>query len=230
MLPKTVLSKLKQTTYLKEKLEDIVIEKPAPRPLFLNISRLVIRCSWISWWVQIILSVISAVILTFANTVRSTSANQSIWVSGFSFTGIGIVISFLNTFWTWNITKLCRRVVANKIDDSSVISTFQKYFSIAIGLSLLGSFITLIGAEQIVGTLASKALSMQGFQPYSLGSSVPNTLQALDIFLVQANTNALVAHFAPTLCYSLLQTQLTSKNVSQTNSEILSQKSTSDEL
>jgi hypothetical protein len=35
-----------------------------------NINKLFVRCSWISWWFQIILSVVSAVILTFANSVR----------------------------------------------------------------------------------------------------------------------------------------------------------------
>lgn len=47
------------------------------------------------------------------------------------------------------------------------------------------------------------------FIPVISSNGIPsNTLQALDIFLVQANTNVLVAHFAPLVCYLFLQTQL----------------------
>ena len=42
------------------------------------------------------------------------------------------------------------------------------------------------------------------------GSSSQNALQALDIFLVQANTNVLVAQFVPLVCNLFLQTQIPS--------------------
>lgn len=65
------------------------------------------------------------------------------------------------------------------------------------------------GAEQIVGNLASKVLTSQGtFIPViSTGGSM-NALQALDIFLVQANTNVLVAQFVPLVANLFLQTQI----------------------
>jgi len=186
-----------------------LFEQSTSKRPYVSFSRLTIRCSWITWWIQIILSVISGVILTFANTVRTTGNPPSIWFSGFAFTGIGIILSFFNTFWTWNIQKLCRRVVSDKLQSSTIPATFHRYFSIAIGVSLLATAITLVGAEQIVGTLAAKALSLQGFQPFTPSpAATSNALQALDIFLVQANTNALVAQFAPTVCYSFLQSRM----------------------
>ena len=42
------------------------------------------------------------------------------------------------------------------------------------------------------------------------GSSSQNALQALDIFLVQANTNVLVAQCVPLVCNLFLQTQIPS--------------------
>ena len=64
-------------------------------------------------------------------------------------------------------------------------------------------FMSLLGAEQIVGTLASKVLSSQGFVPVVAAgvSAGMSQVQALDIFLVQANTNALVAHFVPLVTF-----------------------------
>mmetsp|Transcript_14108 Transcript_14108/g.42207 ORF Transcript_14108/g.42207 Transcript_14108/m.42207 type:complete len:97 (+) Transcript_14108:390-680(+) len=57
-------------------------------------------------------------------------------------------------------------------------------------------FATLFGAEQIVGTLVAKVLSFQGVTGPAAGAYVAPTatLQALDIFIVQANTNTLLSH------------------------------------
>ena len=65
------------------------------------------------------------------------------------------------------------------------------------------------GAEQIVGNLASKVLTSQGsFIPVVTAGAAMNSLQALDIFLVQANTNVLVAQFVPLVFSLFLQTQI----------------------
>lgn len=184
-----------------------------------NVNKLVIRSSWLSWWFQIVLSVISGVILTFANTVRKGGNAQSLWSSGFAFSTIGVVIAFLNAGWTWSITRLSRRITANKIQPVKVFPTILHYCRISVILSLVGMFVTLLGAEQIVGTLASKVLGQgSGFYPIispgSIGTST-SALQALDIFLVQANTNVMVAHFAPLTCYLWLQTQIPRSNIQE---------------
>jgi hypothetical protein len=174
-----------------------------------NLNKLIGRCSWISWWIQITLSVISGVILTFANTVRRSGTAFSFWSSGFALSAIGVGISFINCLWTWNITRLTRRVAFNTIDKQKIIPTFRRYFRIAIIISLLGMLTSLLGAEQIVGVLASKVLNSQGFGSALIANiDSQNSLQALDIFLVQANTNVLVAHFAPLILFLFTQTQL----------------------
>ena len=174
-----------------------------------NLNRLIGRCSWISWWIQITLSVISGVILTFANTVRRNGSSFSYWSSGFALSAIGVLISFFNCFWTWNITRLTRRVAFQNIDRIKIVPTFRKYFRFAIIISLCGMLISLLGAEQIVGVLASKVLSSQGFGATLISNiDKANSLQALDIFLVQANTNIIVAHFAPLLLFLFAQTQV----------------------
>lgn len=182
-----------------------------------NLNILFMRCSWISWWIQVILSVISGVILTFANTVRISGTSKSLWGSGFAFSTLGIGLSFFSTFWTWNITRLNRRIQQGKIEKVKVFPTLRRYSRLAIALSLCGMFITLLGAEQIVGTLASKVLMTQSFSVGVALSQTQNSLQALDIFLVQANTNVLLALFAPILCYSSLLTQVPISNSTTLN-------------
>jgi hypothetical protein len=54
----------------------------------------------------------------------------------------------------------------------------------------------------------------------------------LDIFLVQANTNTCVAHFAPLVCYLGLQTQLPiqTKNVKIPDNTEISEKTSNEEI
>ena len=104
-----------------------------------------------SWWCQIILSVIAGVILTFANTVRGEGSVISLWTSGFSFSCLGVITSFINCLWTWNTTRLYRRYAAKKIKVENMLPTVRKYSRISITISVIGMFFTLLGAEQIVG-------------------------------------------------------------------------------
>jgi hypothetical protein len=183
----------------------------APDSVF-DLVKLYFRMSWLSWWAQIVLSVISGVILTFANTVRTGSVTSTyIWTSGFAFSSVGVLLAFVNSFWTWNVTRLCRRIDLGKVDVRNIIPSLRKYSHYSVAFSFMGMLFSLLGAEQIVGTLAAKLLSANGYSPLlavgAVGQSVA-PFQAVDIFLVQANTNALFSHFASLLCYILLQTQL----------------------
>ncbi len=76
---------------------------------------------------------------------------------------------------------------------------------IGVTLNLLGMLVTLIGAEQIVGLLAAKVLTMQGITPFQAsfglglgggsGGLGAQSVQPLDVLIVQANTNTLLSHF-----------------------------------
>lgn len=144
IVQKSLLSKFKTfNLYSNENSEVIVIKNDSSVLTFSsnleNLNKLYMRCSWISWWVQIILSVISGVILTFANTVRQGSLNSySFWTSGFAFSSIGVFVSLINAIWTWNVTRLCRRINSNAIKAKSIIPTLKRYSSISVVLSLIG--------------------------------------------------------------------------------------------
>ena len=117
-------------------------------------------------------------------------------------------MAFINALSTWNITRVCRRIKLGKIQGDNVVKAFRKYFRMGVILSFMGLLVTLLGAEQIVGSLASRVLSTQGLQAVLGGMNPQNMLQAVDIFLVQANTNTILAHFAPLLSYVWLGDQL----------------------
>lgn len=183
------------------------VEKCIEANRSLGLVRLYYRSSWISWWVQVVLTVIASVFLTFANTVRQVSSKDGfIWMNGFAFSVLSAIFSGVSVFWTWNTARSCQRL--SRVDSRRAASTLRKYCQTAVGLSLVGIFANIIGAEQIAGTLASKVLSSQTLRELLATNQLANSFQSLDIFLVQANTNVLVSHFASLLCYILLQTQL----------------------
>lgn len=188
-----------------------------PKPLITArnvnvVNRAFNRASWIAWWAQIILTVISGVILTFANAVRPVGTKSGdLWMSGFVFSTMGVATALVNMFWTWNITRLCRRITRQKMEEARSIVLLRRYAQISVFISLVGTFFALLGAEQIVGTLVSKILTASSYgQPFSAAMVVSTTpIHAVDIFLVQANTNSLLSHFVGLVCYLwLLQTRL----------------------
>ena len=122
------------------------------------LSRSYARLSIFSWWCQVILSVVSGVILTFAQSVRKSTPGTpvSLLSSGFALSSAGVGIAFINALWTWTITRAARRAFMGKMDSAKIVPTLRRYSRISINISLLGMFASLLGAEQIVGTLASK--------------------------------------------------------------------------
>ena len=66
-------------------------------------------------------------------------------------------------------------------------------------LNLIGLGVSLIGAQYIVGTLVAKAMQSV-VVGNGVGSLASQTLQPLDVLVVQANTNVLMSHFVSLGC------------------------------
>lgn len=62
---------------------------PPPDPLIVDTSEVLGRVSWLSWWCQVILSVVASVTLMFARNVTSQSNQVSTIGPGFVLAGTG---------------------------------------------------------------------------------------------------------------------------------------------
>jgi Protein of unknown function (DUF3611) len=71
-------------------------------------------------------------------------------------------------------------------------------------LNLLGLLVTLLAAEEIVGSLAIKVLTNYRPQLGNPYTSIETGLQPLDILVVQAVTNTLLSHFCSLLALLFL--------------------------
>jgi len=160
------------------------------------------RVNWISWWSQVILSVVSTITLLFAKSVLKTGANKSSVAGGFLFAGSGVCLSFLSVVWTWGGSRLSKRLRKSDYTRIKAANMLRRTITVGSILNLVGMFVTLIGAQQIVGLLASKLLTMQGVTTFGMNAAAVSaqTLQPLDILIVQANTNTLLSHFISLVC------------------------------
>lgn len=79
----------------------------------------------------------------------------------------------------------------------------RRFVKVGLALNLLGMGLNLVGAGAIIGGLAVKVLANQGViqQAGGIGSQ---TIQPLDILVVQANTNGLLSHFLSLLFFLFL--------------------------
>ncbi|BAZ04186.1 DUF3611 family protein [Calothrix sp. NIES-3974] len=165
------------------------------------IARLFRLTGWITFWSQVVLGLVSAGILTFASFSAASRAAQSpnnpgaglgifFAISGLVALGIGIFISF-------RYVRIGRQLDSpNPNNRPRKIETIQ---TVRFGLivHLVGILLTLIGAQAIVGILLTKSLTVSQIIPGTITQVDPSRIvQPLDIFVVQANTNTISAHFA----------------------------------
>lgn len=172
-------------------------------------STLTRRLSWFSWWAQLILTTVSSVTLVFArNVIRQShpSIAEANSLPNFLLAGSAIVFSCISIFWTWASRRLARRLLRKPTSKIQTANMLRKTIDFGVTVNVIGMFFTIIGAEQIVGALAIKALTTSRAVSLTMDSNA--LLQPLDILVVQANTNTLFSHFASLVSLLYLSRQL----------------------
>jgi hypothetical protein len=195
--------------------------------LILRTSNVLRASSWFSWWSQVILTVISSITFLFARNVMTMPAaattasgmmggsTQGAAISKFFLPGLGIAASSLSIIWTWGQRRLARRFVrprrvgggggnSSSTSKSSITSRIEaanllrSTIKFGVTINLFGLLTSVLGAQYIIGTLVAK--SMQSFVGLGGSAITSQTLQPLDVLVVQANTNVLSSHFVSLVC------------------------------
>jgi hypothetical protein len=168
-----------------------------PSPTVQQIARSFRLTGWVSFWVQLILTVISTITLIFAVAAgRSpgvSSTNPGTGIGGV-LTIIGLGLLGFNMFWALSrYVAYGRRLGSDKAVRPKKSEAIQ---AIRFGLmiSLVGMLLAIVGAEAIVGLLVGKALS-QGLGG-AINTDPSRFIQPADTFVVQASINVILAQFA----------------------------------
>ncbi|MEM9162261.1 MAG: DUF3611 family protein [Cyanobacteria bacterium P01_F01_bin.4] len=161
---------------------------------------------WISFWSQAVLAVISSMVLIFASATlgaraANTGGGNPGTGAGLGLAVLGLLTIYVGAYWAWSYTRLGRKLRTSNPDLRPKPKDAAQKIRIGIIISLVGMLLTLLGTQAIVGSLLGKSVSSQaaGFiNPGALSQFV----QPVDIFVVQAATNILLAHFIG-MCASL---------------------------
>lgn len=146
---------------------------------------------WISFWLQVVLGVIAALILLVAVAFdRNGGTQPSTQGTGFGifFAICGLVSLGAGAYFAFRYTR-----TAQQLQETGRPSKAETLQIIRIGLiiNLVGMLLTILGAQAVVGSVLAKSLSQQGAV---LDAS--RYVQPLELFVVQGNINTITAHFA----------------------------------
>jgi Protein of unknown function (DUF3611) len=162
------------------------------------IAALFRRTGWITFWAQLVLGVVSAGILLFAsisprtgNPTPGAGAGLGVFfaISGLVALAVGIFISF-------RYIRIGRQLDSSNLNNRPRKLETVQVVRLGLIVHLVGILLTLIGAQAIVGVLLTKALTLPQFTGVVTTIDPSRVIQPLDIFVVQANTNTVSAHFA----------------------------------
>eukprot|EP00897_Mesotaenium_endlicherianum_P002959 jgi/Mesen1/2691/ME000167S01846 len=158
------------------------------------------RLGSLGFWSQLVCTVVAAVILAFSIVItgQATSPVTLYLTSG------GIVAAFLSVFWSFDYTRLSRRLrdAVSNPQKAPKRANVVSHLKSGLVINLVGMGATLLGLQATVGVLVAKALTSS--YP-SVVQNVPSgysPVMALDVFLIQASANCLLSHFFG-LCITL---------------------------
>lgn len=167
---------------------------------------------WLSFWTQLVLAVVSTLVLLFASVSRdAVPQNQQNPGTGFGiFLAVSALITLgLGVYLAFRYTRIARQLrSANPSNRPRKLETV-KILRLGLIVNLVGILLSLLGAQAIAGTLLLKSLSVPQIG-FGAGLTAPQALiRPLDIFVVQANTNTVAAHFCGLVASLFLLNRIT---------------------
>jgi len=171
----------------------------------LKVSSALKLWGWVGFWVQVVLSIISGIILLVFVGTRSLSTPPSAeavnpaTLPGIGFAWLGLGMVGVSIFWHWRYTRWAKRLT---YEDRPTKQQTIQLVKAGIVISLVGMLLTLLGAGAIVGALTAKSLQQQ--PTVITVTTLP--VQPIDFFVIQANINIILSHFFGLIsCLWLLQ-------------------------
>ncbi|GMI17220.1 hypothetical protein TrLO_g1330 [Triparma laevis f. longispina] len=174
-----------------------------------SITKSIRRLSWLSWWLLLFLTAASSGTLIFAKTIQTQSLPSTTTITssgpGSFLTLFGVSIKCVMVMYMWGYARLSSRLTRLNQTGSSETSVLQKSKSmiltatkLGILMPMIGLAITVVGGEEIVGSLTAKALVNQNLM--SAGSVDSRVIavagvSVVDLLVIQSNINTIAGLF-----------------------------------
>ncbi|MFO1102378.1 MAG: DUF3611 family protein [Methylocystis sp.] len=157
-----------------------------------DLARRIRLAGWIGFWLDFVLAFLTAPLLAFGAVGQSISS--TIWVSDPIHWGyFGLALLFASLFLDFFSTVASGRLVSDPV---SVLAGDQPtalwFLGVGSLINVLGAVVSFIGVGLSIALLVAKTVS----QPPGIAITDPDKIvRALDVFILMANFNLLVAHF-----------------------------------
>jgi hypothetical protein len=148
---------------------------------------------WIAFWVELGLAVATGLVLLFAISGRnfSTKPNAALGI-GIFWAICGAIALCLSVYIAFRYTRIARGLRNPNSALHPKKSDTIKFLRMAVIVSLVGIFLSLLGAGATVGVLVAKSIS----QPPGVAITDPERIiRALDVFVAVANINGIAGNF-----------------------------------
>lgn len=163
---------------------------------------------WISFILQLVLGVVSALLLLvfviFSPRTRIPS-NSGETSFGVFLAICGLVALGISIYLAFRCKNIGRQLQSTNPSNRPRKVETVKVLQLALIINLVGMLLTLLGAQATIGLLLVKVSSSQ-----PIATQIdPNRITAQDLFAVQANTNIITAHFVGLIASSWLLNRIT---------------------
>jgi hypothetical protein len=149
--------------------------------------------STIGFWVQIVLGVISGVTFLFASTslLGNRERTQGIEFGIFS-AFCGLILLAIAVYFSIRYGRLARQLQNPNATSRPKKSEILQLIKLGLMINLGGMLMAILGAAALAGIVLLKSLTIpQGTLAYNPKQFV----NSIDLLTIQANTNAIMAHF-----------------------------------
>lgn len=150
--------------------------------------------SRISFWVQLLLGIVSSIAVLLACFSRNiTTQTNNVGIGFGIFLAIfGILLLCFRVYWAFRYRKLAKLLQTPNAQNYPKREDIIQNLRIGLIVSLIGLLIAFIASEETVAIILGKALA----QPQGVAIYQPeNVIRSLDIFVMLANINLIGAHF-----------------------------------
>ena len=184
---------------------DSRLTQSLPAPIQ-KVSKNLKRWGFWSFWLQLVLGIISAVTLLFA-TPALFEAKENIQGIQFGIVSafISIILLVTSIVISFRYGKIGRKIENRDATLRPKKSETMKLIRTGLIFNLVGMLFAVIGAETLVGLALAKLLTLS---PQLIGSNPQQYVNSLDLLIIQANTNTIGAHFAGIITDLLLVSRL----------------------